>query len=107
MNTHQQTGSNQAQRLQNALGLFKPPTGGVGGPRRGIGVVDPDDDNSEGGIHQAGRGDGAHVPRPAPVPCQTGIDLSANERISEGAELNPSIHRIKYNKTYATKVHSR
>lgn len=98
MKTHQNSANSQnpAQRLQHALGLFKPPTGGVDSSDRGIGVVDPDGDNPPGELCKVERGEDAGNPYPTLVPCQTGIHLPANERISEGAQLNPSIHRIKY-----------
>jgi hypothetical protein len=96
MKIHQNQGPavNQAQRLQNALGLFKPPSGGVGSLNRGIGVVDPDDDIAYA-LENLLRGPGDGVPSAAYAPCQT--DLSTDERISEAPKLNHAIHRIKYN----------
>ena len=84
---------NAAQSRQNALGIYKPPSGGVGSLSRGIGVVDPDRDIANA-LENLLRGPGDGAPSAVYAPCQT--VLSTNERISEDPELNHSIHRIKY-----------
>lgn len=84
---------NTAQRLQSALGAFKPPSSWGGSQNRGIGVVDPDGDRTVERLDD-GRVWGGSLPVPTFAPCQT--DFATIERISEAPKLNRSINRIKY-----------
>ena len=84
---------NAAQRLQSALGAFKPPASWGGSLNRGIGVVDPDVNKVAERLDDGRVSDGA-LPGPSFAPCPT--VLATNERISEAPKLNRSIHRIKY-----------